>query len=187
MEQHNDETLTLEEAIKWLKKDNYLVEVAGSLIWTEKFKKDYGKENLSLVPVKLSSSVPARLVVKEPDKVDLFKEFVLMCEIPTKLPLGNGGFYWANRYNEKAADVLQKLLNDPKINNQALVLSTKLYYKAENTGREMIGNYLTRGTWRSAYDEFVEKAREGAKSLEDYVREQMSSGNGESIYSQVGN
>jgi hypothetical protein len=195
MEQHKDEGLL--EKVQWLKDNHYLIEIDGSLVWTEKTKKSLTSVN-SFVPVSLEKkkeeppkNLPAvvRSVqkVREPDSTELWDEFIKAAEVPTRLPLGNGSYYWANRYNMKAAVILSGILRDPKINNQALIFATKLYYKQENTARQTIGNYLTQGTWRSCYQEFAEKAASGAESLEAYIRENMNSGNGQSAFTRDGN
>lgn len=175
--------MTLVEIHEFLRQNGYVQEIGSKLVLTGKYSRD-------LVTPPVSSTVPAVQVKPEavnstaPEALnakDMFKKFIKLAEVPTKIYRNDGSFYWADRYSVPADRAFAKIIKKGEVNMAALILCTKLYYKS-NGSRETISNYFTRGTWESCYEEFM--TQHGKGTLETHVNKTLKEGNGENKYEQ---
>lgn len=156
-------------------KEHYLLHFNKKVVVTNKFHREF---SLSEMQAATEESLPAVIPTALPAIPAVaynFKKFILDCEIPEKLQLSNGSFYWANRYSAKADKEFQKVMKRPGIKYDVLVVATKLYYKSGGA-RVAIGNYMIDGVWESFYDTMEAKAASGAGSVEKHIRKNMSEG-----------
>lgn len=179
--------MTIQDAIEFLKNEYYILEFNGSMVITNKFKREFAKDVVMSVGGALPAVIPAKRqqIIAVPVPVPLnskliYKKFIKEAEVPPFLPLSSGGRYAANRYSKDAEKEFGKILRDPNIDKRALLISTKLYYKQHNVARQTISNYFIQGTWESVYEDFMDSVDKG--NVEDYIKNALKEGNGESTY-----
>lgn len=148
--------MNIKEVAEYLKNNNYVFEWEGELIINSKFKRDLRRAELSKGLMVVNPGVPVTGGLESTK--DRFKRFIREAGVPYRISTENGD-YTANAYSLPSERVFNKALKDG-INYQALVASTKLYYKG--TGyKQKISNYFVMGTWESEYDEFIKRLSEG--------------------------
>lgn len=158
-------------------KQHHILHFNKQLVVTNKFHRDFSlqemqeaakQQQLALTPT--STTLPAPTV---PTTTYNFKKFILDCDVPEKLHLGTGGFYWANRYNAKADKVFQKMMKTGEVKYDVLVIATKLYYKSGGA-RVTISNFILEGIWESFYDQMVTEIEKG--TAEKHIKKNLSEG-----------
>lgn len=166
--------MSLDEWVKWGLENRYLVSIKEEFKITNNLKRDYAKSSSSSqsgsnLPAVKSSSRRREVSGTLGNIDDLFQKFIIDCEVPTRMSNGRGGFYWSNRFNKDAAKEFGKIL--PTINYDALVLSTKLYYKATRECGLTVKNYILDGAWRTNYYEVLKSAQEN--KLAEKIQEEL--------------
>lgn len=169
-------------ALKLLVQSYHLVSVEGKLVITEKFHRElaevsptelYETMGNHILPVKdsylVTGTLPKstkKMVLSSPGDKLLFAEFILRCEVPAKVYLQGGSFYWANKYSKEADLEFQKILAKG-YRLDILMAATKLYYKAGGA-MEAITNYITRGTWITHYNAMEENLKNG--TIQEHIK-----------------
>lgn len=150
-----------EDVLQYLKDNLLIVPQAGGYIVTNKLKRALSgvKSTISNTkPTKFSS--PRALTIDE-----LYKQFIVDAEVPTKITTSSNFSYWANRYSKDGAKAFKAVYLDTKIDKKILLAATKWYYKQTNTARVMISKYFTEGIWESCYDDFVRAIEKNKSSI----------------------
>jgi predicted transcriptional regulator len=181
--------MEIQEIVKFLQDNYYIIKFDNKIVVTNKFKREFNNPGIISIgvkaPMRLPAVKPTSLAVKVPTPLEtkvLYKQFIKEAEVPTYLPLSNGGKYAANRYSNDASKVFAIIVRDSNIDKRALLLATKLYYKQSNLARQTISNYFTQGTWESVYEEFMERVDQG--NVAEYIQKNLKESNGESNYEQ---
>lgn len=155
-------------------KSHHILHFNRKLVITNKFLRDFSIENMQKhIDARRQEQQETHLEKVVPAISYNFKKFILDAEVPEKLPLSNGSFYWVNRYSEKANKAFQKLMKRSEMNYDILVVATRLYYKSGGA-RVMIANYILEGTWESFYDAMVINLEKG--TAEKHIKKSLQEG-----------
>lgn len=152
--------MELIEKVKWLLENDYLVVIDSTPILTAKF-----YDELKYVPPKEEIKVVKKINTTKDNKKDIWNKFIEDAEVPWRVKATDGGIYTVRQYNLPAVNKLIKILNDPEIDNEILVLSTKSYYKTVSY-KLLLSKYLLNDVWLSEYKEWG-KAKESSSSGEN--------------------
>lgn len=148
--------MNLRGVTQWLLDNEYGIMVGGKFVITQKFNSELGGWTNDAPPVPF---VREAVAIEEPvvtmltDKKLLWNRFIEDAEVPWRVKAPDGGIYTVRQYSASAVNNLVKIINDPSVNYQRLVESTKEYYKTV-TYKKLLSNYLNDGIWKSAYDEY---------------------------------
>lgn len=176
-------------ALKLLVSNYYIIFQDGKPVITEKFTRElaevkapdlYTNMRDVMAPVKDSYKVTGteltplpkstkKMVLAEPGKSMPFQEFILQSEVPGKVYMQGGGFYWANKYSKEAELEFLKILAKG-YQLDILLAATKLYYKSGGSV-EAITNYITRGTWVTHYTEMEKNLQAG--TTDTYIKDTL--------------
>jgi len=138
----------LREAVQWLLDNGYGVMVSGQFVPTQKLNNELGGGDEIVIPLRVAT------ISNPSDRKELWNKFIADAEIPHRVTSPNGtGQYTVRQYSEVAVKALVKIVNDPSINYERLVASTKHYYKTVSY-KQILSNYLVNGTWKHEYDEY---------------------------------
>jgi hypothetical protein len=113
---------------------------------------------------------------------ELFIHFITAAQVPQKVLDTRGQPYIVNKYNEKAAAALCRLIVKEGIDLALLIRSTMLYYKGANRFKKTVGNYITEGDWRSDYMALCQHASQGVEALDKHIREETTNAPGYNGY-----
>jgi hypothetical protein len=170
------------EALKFLLDHNYLMDLKGELVVTNKLKREYNKNKdlLDKMPVgAFKNNISSDVSVSK----DVYKQFIIDACVPKKIEMSNGSWFYSNRYSEPANKVFTKivqgkiLIRGQKVDVAKLVEATKRYYKAKNSARTHIGNYFTTGVWESCYEDYIDKHDNTASGDQGGLDDDSSGGN----------
>ncbi len=172
--------MNLKEVMKYLVDNQYVVKVRGNLVFSRKFKEEYTEEK---PPVEILS-IGSVAIVPKPAKMDpggiyyadRFIQFSMDCQAPKKIAGPRGTIYPGNKYNEKAAITLLKMLKEEGVDYDLLVKSTMLYYKGAGDCKKALGNYILEGTWRTDYLELKNSAEKGVEALGQHIKTTLDNG-----------
>lgn len=149
-----------QHVLQYLKDNLYIIQQDDGYIISNKLTRELGVPSHHTIPLATNTKVGEKVVLKPAVATkEVYKQFITDAGVPTKLPAGNGNFFWGNRYSEPAFKVFKKVFDDPKIDRQLLLESTKWYYKQPNMSKVMISTYFEKGIWESNYDDWM-KAKE---------------------------
>lgn len=112
----------------------------------------------------------------------LFIHFISQAQVPARAEDTRGNEYPVNKYNEKAAVVLYKLVTNGQVDYPLLVKSTMLYYKGSRRFKKTIGNYITEGDWRTDYEALKRSASQGEEALKAHINEEIKNESGYNGY-----
>lgn len=162
-------------------RQHHILHFNKQLVVTQKFYRDFsigdiqkGIEEAEKEVAKLPLKLPIVSVeqFKAAPQPLSFKQFIIDCDVPEKLYMSTGSFYWANRYSEKAGKVFDKMLRDG-VRYDILVIATKLYYKAGGA-RQAISNFILEGSWESFYDKMLDNLNNG--TAEKHIKKNLQDG-----------
>lgn len=155
-------------------KSHHILHFNRKLVITNKFFRDFSMEKMQQhIDMRRKEEKETHIEKAVPAVSFNFKKFILDAEIPEKLSLSNGSFYWANRYSEKANKAFQKLMKRPEMNYDILVVATRLYYKSGGA-RVTIANYILEGVWESFYDAMIINLEKG--TAEKHIKKSLQEG-----------
>lgn len=164
--------MNLIENVKWLLDNDYLIVVDSTPVLTAKFYKELKytmpKDQAPLeVPEILETPVPVKSVPKK----EVWNKFIEDAEIPWRVTAKDGGTYTVRQYNIPAANKLIKIIQDPNVDYDKLVASTKNYYKTVSY-KLLLSKYLLNEVWSSEYKEWEKRGNKvrsspGENSFED--------------------
>lgn len=180
--------MTDEEVAQYLRMNNLIVERDGILRITGRLKRAWNKSRTFVLQTPstgvatITNQVAANVSPQRTSK-DYYKEFIKLAEVPGIIDTGTLRFR-ANAYSKEAEKVFAQIMKEGKVNLQALLIATKLYYKRQDLARQMIGNYFIKGTWESVYEEFMDKVKHTNGDIGSYIENQLKEGNGERKYEQ---
>lgn len=129
-----------------------------------------GRRSLTMYNPKTKSVIPSA------GEISTLIQFIMDCEIPSKIKTADGGTYWANKYSKEAEVELKKILLEG-YDLGILTAATKLYYKSGGFC-EAITNYIVRGTWLTHYNEMKKQLDAGTvnKHIQSNLNDQVSGG-----------
>lgn len=179
---------TLVKAVKLLLSEYYIIVVDGIPEITSKLKRELAElkpfevyedpitvtpNPVDIIPEPVRAVIPLRssdkTVILTPGVQQPLVEFIAACEVPAKIRMDNGSFFWANKYNKQAEQELRKILSDG-YQLDILVGATKLYYKSGGTC-EAVSNYILRGSWLTHYLELEKSLNAG--TTEAYIKDNL--------------
>jgi hypothetical protein len=108
----------------------------------------------------------------------LMLRFIQDAQIPQKVAPPHKEPYVVNKYNEKAAVRLYKLILEWGVVYDLIVKSTMLYYKGNNPYKKTIGNYIIDGDWKTDYEALKQSAQQGEEALKEHIKQEISNESG---------
>lgn len=169
--------MNIQEWVQWGLDNLYLVSINSNIKLTNNLKRDYDtiysgdRSNTSSLVVQQKK--PTRQSVSLGDIEVRYKQFQEDACVPFRIVMDNGGQYTSKTKSKKALDIFSKLLSNPDINYQALVLSTRTYYENKKLFRKPLAKYFEEDIWEAYYDETIKLASSG--KLEAHVKQITSS------------
>lgn len=167
---------SIKEIAKYLMDNGYMIKKGNDYILTGKFHRES-----SIVPTIDSKQFQMMPVDNNPTggrinvtSKELYKEFIKKAEVPRSQQLHTGQRYYTNTYSKAGEAAFMRILKNRKIDKKLFLLSTKLYYKSNISGKCTIGNYLTKGIWETQYEELEEKIGNG--ELINHIQEETNEG-----------
>lgn len=149
-----------EDVLQFLKDNLYIVSEGNSNILTSKFYREFG---ISSSNPNITSNKPS---VKSTITKEDYSKFIEDAEVPTFLPNGQGGKFFANRVSKKGFDAFKVAAS--KTDEKVLLAACKWYYKQNNTSRVMIGTWFEQDIWISCVND-IKKALEKNRGGYDKV------------------
>jgi hypothetical protein len=165
------------EALRLLASEHYILLMDGEVQITNKFTREIEQVTPSdlteVIKTEPEAPLPVETIVREvkrellpvhskskqviltPGTEQMLPEFILLCDVPQKIQMHNGGWFWANKFHKDAELELRRIKAEG-YDMQILIAATKLYYKSDACC-EAVSNYLMRGTWLTHYMQ-MEKA-----------------------------
>lgn len=175
------------EALRLLASEHYILSMDGEVQITNKFIREIEQvkpeDLVEVVKTEPEAPLPVEVIVREvkreviplhskskqvvlsPGAEQLLSEFILLCEVPQKIQMNNGGWFWANKFN-KDAELELRNIKAAGYDMGILVLATKLYYKSDACC-EAVSNYILRGTWLTHYEAMKKSLEEG--TIEQHI------------------
>lgn len=169
------------EALRLLASEHYILSMDGEVQITNKFTREIEevtpKDLIEVVKAEPEAPLSVEVMVKEvkrevlpvhskskqivltPGAEQLLPEFISLCDVPQKIQMHNGGWFWANKFSKEAELELRRIKAEG-YNLQILIAATKLYYKSDACC-EAVSNYLIRGTWLTHYLEMEKSLQAG--------------------------
>lgn len=165
----------LAEVMRFLSVDGYVVRTPqGYYVFTNKFYKEYSKQDVGIVVDKAGEVVLAKsqgTVIAIPQKRldakesrDAYLQFIVACGVPARLVNPRGESYAANQYSEQGRKAFAKILERARVGEidlELLVKTAQLYYKGSASYKLKIGNYIGEGAWESDYQNLMTALTEG--------------------------
>jgi hypothetical protein len=164
--------MTLQEMVRWMLENGYLVNIKGKYRVTSKFNKEITGKEEGVTPV-----AGALVVVEKAatgDWTQLYLQFIREAQVPAKGYDRSGRPYDLNKYSDPAMKAFRKMIEVEKIQYPVLVKSTMLYYKTRLTFPLAVGRYISEGQWRSDYEALLCSATEG--TVEQHIRKEIDDG-----------
>ena len=152
-----------EDVLQFLKDNLYIISDSSNLVITSKFYRDFGirasdaKSSDSIKPTRASNPT-----------IEDYAKFIEEAEVPTFLPNGQGGKYYANRVSQKGFKAFKVAAS--KTDEKVLLAACKWYYKQNNTSRVMIGTWFAEDIWISCVNDIK-------KAIENRDKKVVSMGN----------
>ncbi len=134
-----------EDVLQFLKNDFYIISEGNSNILTSKFFRDFRVSSNN------SGSVSSKSPIKAIPTIEDYSKFIEDAEVPTFLPNGQGGKYYANRVSQKGFKAFKVAAS--KTDEKVLLAACKWYYKQNNTSRVMIGTWFAEDIWISCVND----------------------------------
>lgn len=130
----------LQTQVDQWKTEGYLTTHRGTLVLTQKFYETLGQAPPPKAPG---------------DNKEKFQEFIKLCEVPYRLPIGNKGeTYTVNAYSKPGMEAFVRALKQPGMDYSRLVAATKAHYADPRASRKTISNYFIQEWWVSVYQEY---------------------------------
>jgi hypothetical protein len=183
------------DKLKWFTERGYILSAGkGKYNFSRKFYDDLKTEelvaqmsdDLDIQVVSNPSLLPE--VQKYPATVqgmtytDLFIRFIQEAQVPPKAEDTRGNLYPVNKYNDKAAIRLYKLIASEGVDYKMLCRSTNLYYKGNKRFKKTIANYIIDGDWRTDYDTLSSSVSRGEEALKEHIKQETKDESGYSGY-----
>lgn len=161
------------EVIQWLLDEGYLVLVDGRPIITSKLEKEIGyiaPIPITLTPQQISNEL-TKPTTYSTDPKAVWNKFIEDSSIPHRVITKDGSSYTVRQYGVAVAKRLLKIINDPKIDYQRLVDSTRNYYKTTDY-KHLLSNYIVKDIWYHEYESWKpgaqkKDARDGSNPWEE--------------------
>jgi tetratricopeptide (TPR) repeat protein len=178
----------LQEIIKYLKDNKYILISQGKYIMSQEFQQACKKSRGSIIEVNVDAilkehvfdlqKIDTQILLLKDDKLwpNLFVKFIQDAKVPARLEDNRGNLYSANKYNEDARKVFQKALEKEGFDYDLLVKSTMLYYKSGIRYKKAIGTYFTSGEFRTDYLNLKQSAEAGTETLQQHLKEEINNG-----------
>jgi hypothetical protein len=96
-------------------------------------------------------------------------------KVPQRLPDAKGGYFDANKYNDKAMFKFQEMMKQG-IDYDLLVKATILYYKSASSFKKKIANYILDGDWFTDYEMLRLSAEAGEEKLKKHIKDELNGG-----------
>jgi len=168
--------MNLQEAIKFLSSNQYILISKGKFTFSRKFYEEYKPPEPGKAPATLPVASPGAGLVQKPVLyTDLFIQFIQESQVPARLSV-KGRIYPANKYNEDAAVRFYKMIHKEGVDYSLVVKSTMLYYKSGIDAKKAIGNYILQGDWRTDYEDLKNSAQKGEQQLNEHIKNQLDNG-----------
>jgi hypothetical protein len=156
-------TMTFKQAVTYLIDNGYLVVVANQVVVTSKLTKALKLPEITTVNSVVTSEqvlTPQEVVKNEalkPTKKDtraVWDQFIIDADVPWRVKTNTGETYTIRQYGTTAANQLLKIINDPEVDYNVLVESTKHYYR-NTTYKTILSNYILNHVWKEEYREYL--------------------------------
>lgn len=148
-----------EDVLQFLKDNLYIISDSNSNILTSKFFRDF---EVRTTDAKSSNSIKSTRTSNSSITKEDYSKFIEDAEVPTFLPNGQGGKFFANRVSKKGFDAFKVAAS--KTDEKVLLAACKWYYKQNNTSRVMIGTWFEQDIWISCVND-IKKVLEKRGSL----------------------
>ena len=148
---------SIKEIAKYLIDNGYMIKKGRDYVLTGRFHREASVEGKQLQIEGTQLSVSRKNITGK----ELYKEFIKQAEVPRSQQLHTGQRYYTNTYSKAGESAFIRILRNKSIDNELFLLSTKLYYKSNVSGKCTIGNYLIKGIWETQYEELKENMKNG--------------------------
>lgn len=148
--------MTLKESLKWLVDNGYCVVVHNQVVFTKKTQQELAGSGLKAVIQEIETPADVIKQLAAGDSKLVWNKFIEDAGIPHRVKAPDGGVYTVRQYSASNAKRLVSIINDPAVDYQRLVDSTKSYYDTVSY-KALLSNYFEKGLWRHEYDEWKGK------------------------------
>jgi tetratricopeptide (TPR) repeat protein len=185
--------MDIQQVVEWLLIKGYIYKTTkGGFLLTKSFHDDLKsslKSPTLVAPEKESASKEVTVIkptfpIPEQygkytykDWVDFYQNFIIGCQVPSKMESSNGNVYSGNKYSEDGMKAFQKALKEG-YRYDVLAMAIALYYKSSIRWKKAIGTYMSSGEWRSDYAQLLSKADEGSEQLTKHIKQTIDNGTG---------
>jgi len=166
-------SISLKEATEFMLTEGYMVPVGrGKYKLTNKFHVEFKAENRRAIVMAIEPVSPV-IMRALANYIPLtwenrYKQFILDAKVPKRLEV-RGESYQANAYSEEGMKAFRKAI-EAGTDLQLLIRATQLYYGSSVRAKQAIGNYMTRGTWKTWYDDLAAAAGAGTDQLIEHIK-----------------
>lgn len=180
--------MNLQEIIKYLKDNKYILISQGKYIMSPEFQQACKNQKKGEILIVNMDAIPKQVfdiqkidtqiqVIKDKRNYsEWFIQFIQDAKVPARLEDHRGNLYSANKYNEDARKVFQKAIEKEGFDYNLLVKSTMLYYKSGIRLKKAIGTYFTSGEFRTDYLALQISAEGGADKLIQHLKQETDNG-----------
>jgi hypothetical protein len=152
--------------------------VRGKYVVTKKFNEQVRGVEEGLIHV---NGIPLVLdlahTAKDLSKVEwrqLYIRFIMEAKVPQKCEGSNGASYDCNKYSEEGMKAFKSYIKDEGIDIRLLTAVTQLYYAKFGTHKQMIGTYISQGTWRNEYLAMLDSMGKGdIDAIQTHIKKEL--------------
>jgi hypothetical protein len=170
--------MELQDALKFMLEDGYMTTVRGKYVVTKKFNEqvrnvEEGLIHVSGIPIVLDIAHQAKDLSKVEWK-NMYIRFIQDAKIPARCEGSNGASYDCNKYSEDGMKAFKTYIKDEGIDLRVLLAVTQLYYAKWGTHKQMIGTYISQGTWRNEYVAMLDAASIGdTNAIQEHIKQEL--------------
>jgi len=170
---------SLKEAVQYLLDNGYMTIIKGRYCVTQKFNKEVrnveeGVVHIQGIPLVRDVVHDAKTLTKIHWR-NRYIQFIKDAGVPAKAEGSNGDLYDCNKFSEDGLKAYRAALEKELLDERVLLAVTKLYYAGTSRFKQKIGSYMVDGTWRTGYQDMLERAEQGMESVKEHIQNQLSS------------
>jgi hypothetical protein len=170
--------MELKDALKFMFEEGYMTVVKGKYVVTKKFNEQVRGVEEGIIHV---SGIPLVLDIvhqaKDLSKVEWknqYIRFIQDAKVPARCEGSNGATYDCNKYSEDGMKAFKTYIKDEGIDVRILLAVTQLYYAKYGTHKQMVGTYISQGTWRTDYMMMLDAAASGnTDAIQQHIKQEL--------------
>ena len=170
--------MELKDALKFMLEEGYMAIIRGKYVVTKKFNEqvrgvEEGLIHVSGIPLVLDLVHQAKDLSKVEWK-NMYMRFIFDAQVPRRCEGSNGASYDCNKYSEDGMKAFKTYIKDEGIDLRLLTTVTQLYYAKYGTHKQMIGTYISQGTWRNDYMAMLDAAATGnIGAIQEHIKQEL--------------